>query len=47
MFANMTSQLNPPHKYTPWITINGEVSYIYIISECVLKIAIASYFPTA
>ncbi|XP_064393541.1 uncharacterized protein LOC135341013 [Halichondria panicea] len=24
MFANVTNQLNPPHKYTPWITINGE-----------------------
>ena len=28
MYYNKTASLNPPHRYTPWITINGEVSLI-------------------
>ena len=25
MYANETASLRPPHQYTPWVTINGEV----------------------
>ncbi len=42
MFANMTNQLNPPHKYTPWITINGMVSYIQIVYSFVCSLHLIS-----
>ena len=35
MYANETASLKPPHQYTPWITINGEVRRVKKKKKCI------------
>ena len=36
VYYNMTASLEPPHKYTPWITINGKVTELHNVCSTLM-----------